>query len=179
MGCGTGAISLHAVKKFKKVYSVDVSNAMITMAKKQVPEKDTSKIEFHNGGFLSYSHKGTPVDIIFTKAALHHLPDFWKQVALINMNKMLKNGGVFYIFDIIFGFPPSEYKKRIDTWISNFVKHAGPDFQSEVETHIRDEYSTFRWIIDGMIERAGFKIVKCQSNDGIVTEYYCEKIRDV
>ncbi len=179
LGCGTGAISLYVAKKFKKVYSIDVSKAMMGVAQKRLCEKDAQVIEFHNNGFLSYIHKDTPVDVVFTKAALHHLPDFWKQIALNNINKMLKINGVLYIFDIVFGFPSSEYDARIDTWIGNFTKIAGPDFKAEIETHIRDEFSTFRWVIDGMLERAGFKIVNCRSADDFITEYYCEKIRDL
>jgi hypothetical protein len=40
---------------------------------------------------------------------LHHLPDFWKQVTLLRMNRMLKTGGLLYIFDVVFDFAPEEY----------------------------------------------------------------------
>jgi hypothetical protein len=63
--------------------------------------------------------------------------------------------------------------------ISGFEKTAGKAFRQEVETHIRDEYSTFRWILDGMLERAGFATEECRSEDGFVTEYACRKVKGV
>ncbi|NLD99540.1 MAG: hypothetical protein GX640_06665 [Fibrobacter sp.] len=91
------------------------------------------------------------------------------------MNRMLKIGGILYIFDIVFDFEPADYKHCIDHFISDFEKVTGPDFTAEIETHIRDEYSTFRWILDEMIQRAGFKIIECRSSDGFTTEYHCVK----
>lgn len=179
IGCGTGATSIYAAKSFKKVYGIDVSDVMINQAKNKLSEDDVTKIEFINAGFLSYKHNYEPADIIITKAAFHHLPDFWKQIALLNMNRMLKNGGILYIFDIVFSFAVQEYSDKINKWISAFELRAGKQFKEEVETHIRDEHSTFKWILDGMIEKAGFKIEKFRSADEFISEYHCVKINDV
>ena len=56
---------------------------------------------------------------------------------------------------------------------------AGTKFKDEVETHIREEYSTFSWILEGLIERAGFKIEKSRTADGFITEYHCVKVEDI
>ena len=92
---------------------------------------------------------------------------------------MIKIGGILYIFDVVFNFEATDYKDKIDEWISVFEKKAGKEFKMEVETHIRDEYSTFKWILDGMIEKAGFKIENCRSNDGFMTEYHCIKVEEI
>ncbi len=179
LACGTGAISYYAIQRFKQVYGVDISEVMISQAKKKLSSLKPNNIEFHNAGFLSYQHKAVPVDLLITKAAFHHLPDFWKQIALFNMNRMLKMEGILYIFDIVFDFNATEYIEKINDWILGFEKQAGPEFKKEVETHIREEYSTFKWVLDGMIEKAGFKIEKSRSKDGFVTEYHCIKIQDI
>ncbi|MDP4183026.1 MAG: class I SAM-dependent methyltransferase, partial [Bacillota bacterium] len=124
-------------------------------------------------------HKAEPVDLLITKAAFHHLPDFWKQIALLKMNKMIKIGGILYIHDVVFNFEAAEYKDKIDNWISFFEKNAGEKFKEEVETHIREEYSAFKWVLDGMLERAGFRIENCRSNDSFVTEYHCVKVKAI
>ena len=179
LGCGTGATSIYAAKSFRKVYGIDVSNEMINQAKSKAEKEQISNIEFINAGFLTYSHKDEPVDLLITKAAFHHLPDFWKQVSLLKMNKMLKKGGILYIFDVVFHFNAAEYKTKINDWISDFELKAGNKFKEDVETHIRDEYSTFNWILEGLIERAGFKIEKSRTNDGFLTEYHCIKVDDI
>lgn len=179
LGCGTGASLIYAKERFKKVYGVDVSDVMIQHAKRKVTDEANNNIEFVNAGFLSYKHKGEPVDLLITKFAFHHLPDFWKQIALLNMNKMIKKDGILYIFDVVFHLSPTEYKNVIDKWLSDFDKNTGVKFREEVETHIREEYSTFKWILDGMIERAGFRIENCRSKDGFITEYHCIKVNDM
>jgi putative AdoMet-dependent methyltransferase len=177
LGCGTGATSIFAADLFKTVYAVDVSGEMIEKARKKAG-KNVQNIVFVNAGFLSYEHEGEQADLVVTRAALHHLPDFWKQIALLRINRVVKMGGLLYIFDIVFQFDPEEYVSRINSWISWFEEVAGEEFRLEVETHIRDEYSTFGWVMKGMLEKAGFAIEKYRSEDGFMTEYVCRKINE-
>lgn len=177
LGCGTGATAIFAAPIFKMVYAVDVSKAMLEKAGKKIGEQ-VRNLRLVQAGFLSYEHQEEPVDLIVTKAAFHHLPDFWKQIALLRMNRMLKTGGLLYIHDVVFQFDPQEYAGRIDAWISGFKKTAGTEFGREIETHIRDEHSTFGWILNGMLERAGFSVEKCRTNDEFLAEYVCRKLCD-
>jgi ubiquinone/menaquinone biosynthesis C-methylase UbiE len=179
LGCGTGASTFFASKTFKNVFAVDISNAMIAQAQKKAISNNVNNIEFHIGGFLSYKHTSQAVDLILTKHAFHHLPDFWKQIALYRMNKMLKLNGILYICDVVFNLGPNNYKEKIDNWIDGFEESAGKDLSSEVETHIRDEFSTFDWILEGMLERAGFLIERNRSADGFVREYLCRKVKEI
>ena len=176
LGCGTGATALHAAKYFQKIIAVDVSDAMLRQAKEKAALANIANIEFVNAGFLSYQHKGKPADIVMTKAAFHHLPDFWKQIALLNINKMLTREGILYICDVVFQFSPADYLTSVEQWLSDFKIKVGKEFTAEVETHIRDEFSTFGWILEGMLRRAGFTVVKSRSLDGFLSEYLCNKI---
>lgn len=175
LGCGTGAFSIAASKHFKKIYAVDVSEAMLGCVQRKVQEQGIKNIEFIASGFLTYEHRTEPADMLISKAVLHHLPDFWKQIALLRMNEMLKMDGILYLFDIVFHFPPLEYEEKINAWISHFKKLAGNKFAAEVETHIRDEYSTWGWVMKAMLEKAGFAIDRIDSPDDLQTEYICRK----
>jgi ubiquinone/menaquinone biosynthesis C-methylase UbiE len=179
LGCGTGASSFFASNKFKTVFAVDVSDGMIAQARKKASDDNVKNLNFHIGGFLSYKHKSQAVDVIITKHAFHHLPDFWKQIALFRMNKMLKTNGILYICDVAFNIDSNNYKVKIDNWINGFEEFAGKELRSEVETHIRDEYSTFNWILEGMFSRAGFLMEKNKSSDGFVSEYLCRKSKEI
>lgn len=179
LGCGTGATAIYASKYFKKIFAVDVSEVMINQAKKKAEEKKIANIEFIKAGFLTYEHQTNPVDVVVTKAAFHHLPDFWKQIALLKVNKILAHGGIFYVHDVVFQFQPSDYMTKINDWVSNFELKVGKELKDEVETHIRDEFSTFGWVLEGMLLKAGFEIVKSRSSDGFVTEYFCRKVKDI
>lgn len=179
LGCGTGASTFFASNKFKEVFAVDVSDAMIAQAQKKADSDNVKNLNLLKGGFLSYKHNSQAVDVIITKHAFHHLPDFWKQIALFRMNKMLKLNGVLYICDVVFNLDPNNYKVKIDKWIDDFDKLAGKELRLEAETHIREEFSTFNWIMEGMLARAGFKIYKKRSVDGFVTDYLCRKFEEI
>jgi putative AdoMet-dependent methyltransferase len=88
MGAGTGAFALHAAPRCKRVYAVDVSPIMLDRARRKAQQAGLANIVFCSGGFLTYEHQGPPVDAVVSVAVLHHLPDFWKQVALRRVAQM-------------------------------------------------------------------------------------------
>lgn len=46
----------------------------------------------------------------------------------------------------------------------------------ELEEHIRDEHSTFTWLLEPMLERAGLGIEDAQyTDDGVFARYLCRK----
>lgn len=178
LGCGTGVMAVYAAEVFGRVVGVDVSEAMLAQAGAKAAER-YANLTFVHGGFLSYEHSGEPADVVTTQAAFHHLPDFWKQVALLRINRMLKPGGVLYLRDVVFRFEPHAYAERIDAWVDGLGKKAGEALRRDVESHIRDEYSTFEWILVGLLERAGFQVERSRSDDGFLCEYACRKVREV
>src|SRR5215475_7731072 len=48
-------------------------------------ERGLGNVEVLRAGFLSYEHAGPPADFVYSRYALHHLPDFWKAVALARL----------------------------------------------------------------------------------------------
>jgi putative AdoMet-dependent methyltransferase len=54
MGCGTGAFALHVARHYRKIHAVDVSKAMLDLARAKAKEARLANIEFHHGGFLTY-----------------------------------------------------------------------------------------------------------------------------
>jgi putative AdoMet-dependent methyltransferase len=175
MGSGTGAFALYAAKSCKTIYAVDVSKAMLDYTSQKAKDMGIDNIIFCHGGFLTYEHKAEPVDAIVCVAVLHHLPDFWKYVGLKRVVDMLKPGGKFYLFDIVFPSDMTDYESRFDAWLEANVKKLGSDFASEVETHIRDEHSTFEWIMEKFLEQAGFRIENTYHADGFGVAYICSK----
>lgn len=98
MGAGTGAFALHAAKHCQKVYALDVSSAMLNRCQKKCGEMWLSNVLYCHGGFLTYEHEAMPAEAIVSIAALHHLPDFWKLVALTRAAEMLKVGAVLSLW---------------------------------------------------------------------------------
>jgi ubiquinone/menaquinone biosynthesis C-methylase UbiE len=174
-GCGTGALTIEFAKKCKKLIAVDVAKPMLDILAEKAAKLSIINIGFVNAGFLSYMHKSEPVDAIITKGALHHLPDFWKVIALQRLNTMLKEGGKLVLSDVIFSFDIKDYHKEINMFLENLQDKTGEELYNDAVTHIKDEFSTFDWVIDDMLKKTNFqtgkKIIKSKTN----IDYYCVK----
>lgn len=158
-GAGTGTFALAAAPLCRRVIAVDISPVMLMYLREKVTQSGIENIECVQGGFLSYDHQGAPVDFVYTRHTLHHLPDFWKAVALARIATMLKTGGILYLRDLVYSFEPGEAARIIETWLANAPEHSEQGWtRAELDTHLREEYSTFSWLLEPMIEQAGFSI---------------------
>lgn len=174
-GTGTGELALAAAPRCAKVYAVDISSGMLEYSRNKARERGVDNIEFLPGGFLTYDHHNGPVDAIVSQIALHHLPDFWKQIALLRMNGLLPVGGRLCLRDVVYSFDPLEHERMIETFISKTAEMAGPGFCQRMASHIKSEYSTMDWIMQGLIRRAGFEIERVQLKEGFLGLYLCRK----
>ncbi len=173
MGAGTGAFALHAAPKCRRVFAVDVSEAMLDFCRQKAEALNIKNIAFRHGGFLTYEHTEAPVDFAVSTAVLHHLPDFWKCFGLQRVARMIKPGGRFYLYDIVFRGADPDVRGQIDGWIRTMKDTVGLEFAAEVETHIRDEHSTYDWIMEGLLTRAGFRIDQAEYGSGFGATYLC------
>lgn len=174
LGCGTGAIALNLARYCKKVICVDISSEMLDILESKAKKQNITNIETHCGGFLTYLHEGEEVDKIVSKFALHHLPDFWKSIALLNMADILKTGGNLYLSDVVFTFEPSDHESSIKEMIDYMKAVASDSMVDETITHIKDEFSTYDWIMDGLLEKTGFSI-DSKIIEGNFLTYICSK----
>ncbi|VVB72714.1 Putative arsenite methyltransferase [uncultured archaeon] len=176
IGTGTGEFALAAAPKCARVYAVDLSEGMLKYAKKKAQARGVANVEFLKGGFLSYGHQGHPLDAVVSQIALHHLPDFWKQIALLRIADMLHSGGKLCLRDVVYSFNPRLHRDFFEEFIAKATERAGPSFAGSICDHVRKEYSTMDWIMRGLIERAGFEINREEKRSGFFGLYLCTKI---
>ena len=178
IGAGSGQFALAAAQVCEKVVAVDVSPVMLGRLAEKLDRGAASNVEAIDAGFLTYRHAGRPADVVYSRYALHHLPDFWKAIALRRMAGMLRPGGALRLWDVVYSFEPADAERRIEAWITETM---AADVErgwtrSELAEHVRDEHSTFTWLQEPMIERAGFEIVDAgYSESGVFARYLCEK----
>ena len=60
---------------------------------------------------------------MYTRNALHQLPDFWKALALNRIARMLRPGGVLRLRDLIYDFGPGDAEGIFRAWFG----HAAAD----------------------------------------------------
>ncbi|GGX85049.1 class I SAM-dependent methyltransferase [Streptomyces fructofermentans] len=173
LACGTGSLVVQAARRRAEAHGVDVSEEMLAFARTRAERAGVAP-RWHRAGFLDYAHHGGPADVVTTRSALHQLPDFWKQQALLNAASMLRPGGTFYLWDVIFTFEPAAAETHVQHWIDTAGRAEGEGFtRADFETHIREEFSTHAWIIEGMLERAGLTVVSTSAPTPTHAEFVC------
>jgi SAM-dependent methyltransferase len=176
-GAGTGTFALAAAPLCRRVVAVDVSPAMLAVLRANTERLDLRNVESVQAGFLSYQHQGEPADVVYSRNALHHLPDFWKALALERLAAILRPGGLLRLRDFFFSCNPGELEEVVEAWLGQAA--ARPDVgwtRAELETHLREEYSTFCWLLEPMLERAGFAIRDVEHHaTRVYATYTCEK----
>ena len=172
-GSGTATFAIQAARRGVNVHAVDISQAMLAHAKTKATQAGVLQLEFHHAGFLTYEHPEEAADVITTTFAFHHLPDFWKGIALNRINRMLKPGGQFYLRDVI--IEESNALEKIGVFITKQELAGGAFLREDAEGHFRDEYSTYDWVMDGLLFRSGFSIRNKHIEGGIIGTYLCVK----
>jgi len=175
MGAGTGAFAVSAAKCCKRVYAVDVSEAMLEVCRTKLKKAGLENVFCRRGGFLSYEHRDELVDAMVSVAVLHHLPDHWKQVGLRRAAQMIKTGGRLFLFDIVFPSDNQDLAQVLEDWLGSVRQNAGLELAKEAEIHLREEYSTYDWIMEGLLERAGFRIDEAKYESGLQATYLCTR----
>lgn len=177
LGAGTGQFAIPAAARFGRVTAVDVSPVMLNalQAKAIVGQADLVRLEYVRGGFLSYS-PAEPVDGVYTRNALHQLPDFWKVTALRRIAGMLRPGGVLRLLDLVYDFAPDETDAVFADWFANAATDPAAGYTAaDYAEHIRTEYSTFRWLLEPMFAATGFEIADVSYARRLYCAYTCVK----
>lgn len=178
LGAGTGQFALAAAEVCARVVAVDVAPLMLARLREKLASGAPRNVEVVTAGFLTYEHSGDPADVVYSRFALHHLPDFWQAIALRRIAEMLRPGGVLRLSDVVYRFEPGDAERRIEAWIADTMAAdvEGGWTRAELAEHVRDEHSTFTWLLEPMIERAGFDIVDATYDAwGMLAQYLCRK----
>jgi SAM-dependent methyltransferase len=171
LGCGTGLLAVAAAVEAGRVVGVDVSPAMLEVARRRSVE-----VQWVEAGFLTYAHEGEPPQLVHTRHALHHLPDFWKGVALSRIHDLLETDGVLVLRDLVYDFEPAESDRRVEEWLAAAAPTPAKGWtRAELETHLRDEHSTFSWLLEALLEHTGFEILERDVVGGIYASYVCRR----
>jgi putative AdoMet-dependent methyltransferase len=173
IGCGTGRLVRAAATAGFRASAVDVSALMLKYAERKALAEGMSEIVLKRAGFLTMDFPDEHFDAVVSGIALHHLPDAWKYVALRNVARVLKPEGQLLLRDVVFA-PKAEESPEV--CFERFCS-AIPNRREEVARHVAAEYSTYDWIMEGLITRSGFDILSVVSPAESFRIYHCRKRR--
>lgn len=177
IGAGTGRFALAAARVFKTVIAVDASPAMLAHTRSRVAAEGITNVVCVQAGFLSYQHPGPPADAVYTRNALHQLPDFWKVMALRRIAGVLRPGGVLRLRDLVYSFEPSDAGDVFDRWLARASGDPASGYTAEdYAEHIRTEHSTFNWLLERMLDATGFETVDADLSGAVFGAYTCIRL---
>jgi putative AdoMet-dependent methyltransferase len=175
LACGTGSLVVEEARRGANAHGVDVAEEMLAFTRRRAADAGVA-VSVHHAGFLSYRHAGPPADVVTARSAMHQLPDAWKQAALVEIARYVRPGGLLYVWDLVFSFPPAEYAEQVQRMIDELGRDDGEGFsRADFETHIREEFSTYAWILEGMLERAGFTVEETAFPRPTHGEFVCRR----
>jgi len=156
------------------VIAVDVSQVMLEALRARITQAQLHVIEVLQAGFLTYEHQGTPRTSSAPDTPLHHLPDFWKAIALPRIRQILSPGWR----------APSLGRRlqlRPERGRSNAPKLGAPPAAQPPMTvgaglNSKSTSATsipmFSWLLEPMIQRIGLVIENAEcSDDGSFAKY--------
>lgn len=177
VGTGTGIFATAVAPHCQEIIAVDPSPAMVASLQRTVAESEIPNLSIVHSGILTYQHDDAPVDIIYTRHALHHLPDFWKTMALKKMRDLLVRGGILLVKDLFFDFSPAEAEVKLQKWIDSAAADPAVGWTAaELAEHLREEHSTYCWLFDEMLRHTGFEIVEQSSRFNLFATYICRAV---
>ena len=178
LGTGTGTFALAVAPFCRRVVAVDVSAPMLARVQAKAAHGSLHNVVGVQGGFLTYTAQEASADVVYSRNALHHLPDFWKALALVRVSTMLKPGGVLRLRDLVYSCEPSAMEPVIAAWLATATTRAEDGWtRPELEEHVRQEHSTFSWLLEAMLARAGLVIQQAEySPSRIYAAYVCRKV---
>ncbi len=174
LGAGTGQFAIPAAARFGQVTAVDVSPAMLAALREKAAAAGLANLDCVHAGFLGYSHAGPPADGVYTRNALHQIPDFFKALALHRIAGMLRPGGVLRLRDLVFDFEPGQASETFAGWFAAAAADPAEGYTAgDYAEHIRTEFSTYRWLLEPMLAVAGFEIVSVEFERRLYGAYTC------
>jgi hypothetical protein len=61
--------------------------------------------------------------------------------------------------DVVYSFEAHQAEQTFERWFAEAATDPAEGWtQADLEEHVRDEHSTFTWLLEPMLERAGFEI---------------------
>jgi ubiquinone/menaquinone biosynthesis C-methylase UbiE len=178
LGAGVGTFAVALARLCREVVAVDVSPAMTAVLRERVERERLDNVTVVEAGFLSYEHRGEPADFVYTRNALHQLPDFWKGIALHRLRGTLRPGGMLRVRDLVFDFDPADADTRIEAWLAGAVSDPAVGWTAgELAEHVRIEFSTYSWLFEALLERVGFEIVDRDYHRSAYGAYMCRRPR--
>jgi len=160
LGCGGGNYAVKVTSLLPNVDCtlIDLSANMLVKAEERVCENITGTVLAIQGDYRNIPLEENAYDVITAGTTLHHLreEDEWESV-FTKVYRALKQGGTFWINDIVLGETDEIDRMMLGGWLSMLRKQVSQD---EIDTYMQryeseDTPRTLSYQLD-LMKRIGF-----------------------
>jgi ubiquinone/menaquinone biosynthesis C-methylase UbiE len=179
LGAGTGRFVTTVAPHVARVIAVDVSGPMLERLQQRLDTMNTTGVvDIVRSGLLRYEHQGVAADAVHCRNVLHQLPDAFKALALHRIARMLRPGGLLRLRDLVYDTTPDRFGEHLEDWFASAPEDPALGYTADdLAAHVRTEHSTFTWLLEPMLDRAGFDIVDRSIRRGAYAAYTCIRRR--
>lgn len=90
---------------------------------------------------------------------------------------MLRPGGALRLRDLVYDTDPPDLAAHLDGSYTGAATDPATGYTAEdLTTHVKTEHSTFTWLLEPMLERAGFQIEDRTVRRGAYAAYTCTRL---
>jgi SAM-dependent methyltransferase len=150
LGCGPGHVARYLNERGIRVIGVDLSAVMVALARELNPS-----IEFRQGSMLSLDIEDGAMDGIVAFYSIIHVPRAEIAVALAEMNRVLRPGGL-----LLLAFHVGDETVHLDEW---WGQRVSVDFLFFRPKEISDYLEAAGFEIEEIVEREPYPDVEHQS----------------
>ena len=140
LGCGDGAFLQLAAPQVHRAYGIDISMLQVNLANQRLQEMPQAqalcsdfvgaaavlKSAMPNGKDLA------PISKVFSRKALHHLPEPQKLHMLQNLHPLLAPKALIYIEDgIFYNFERQDIQKNLPALLEECAKYYGDSWENK------------------------------------------------
>jgi DNA-binding transcriptional ArsR family regulator len=78
--------------------------------------------------------------------------------------------------DLVYDFEPADADRKIEEWLAGAAPTPAEGWtRGELEEHVREEHSTFAWLLEPMLVQAGLEILEREVRGGLYATYVCRR----
>lgn len=124
IGCGSGdsSFAIQNALPFSRVFGIDLSNYMVTLANARKLSKG-SNVQFLRGDAIKIPFHRNSVDVICSFAMFHEMPQEYSRGVIFEVTRVLRNGGLIYIWDQYVSAQTMQYHvEDIEPFLSEYAQ---------------------------------------------------------
>lgn len=170
LGCGAGNYTVRLLQRLGPLDCtlVDLSHPMLERAELRVLQAGAKSASSIQSDLRNLTFEEGTFDVVLAAAVLHHLRSEAEfELVFVNINKWLRPGGSFWIFDLLDHQHPAVQKMMWERYGEYLLQFGGEEYRDKVFCYIEKEDTPISLTSQlSLLQRVGFSQVDVLHKNG-------------